>query len=178
MEGTYHSDTLNQYKAIIMKMLYLLIFFILLSSIVNAQPDTKTTGNKTIYGEIGGPGLLFSANFDTRFTRKPTGLGLRVGLGYAPGIPGSVISVPMGLNFLAGKNKHFFEAEGGVSFYHLFESQGDWYSTDPSSVWGKYLYVGYRYKSQDGFTARMGFCPLFVEGGIEPWMGISIGHSF
>jgi hypothetical protein len=162
-----------------MKTLYSLIVLVLLSTIVNAQPDTKTTGNKTLYGEIGGPSGLISANFDTRFTRKPTGLGLRVGLGFAPAFDGPVMSVPMGLNFLAGKNKHFFEAEGGISFYYLFvNGADDPYNTDPSSEWAQYLYVGYRYKSQDGFTARIGFCPVFAEGGSVPWVGLSIGHSF
>jgi hypothetical protein len=162
-----------------MKTTYSLIFFVLLSTLVNAQQDIKTTTNKTVYGEIGGPGILFSANFDTRFTRKPTGLGLRIGLGYAPAWSSSAVTVPMGINFLAGKNKHYFEAEGGASFIHMFENQkDDLYSTDPQSEWIKYIYVGYRYKSHDGFTARIGFCPLFGEGEVQPWMSISVGCSF
>src|SRR4051794_29157325 len=105
-----------------MKTTYLFILFVLIFALAHAQSGIKkeSYNNKTIYGEIGGPAFLISANFDTRFTRKPNGFGLRVGLGYAPYIPGSVLSAPIGVNFLAGKNKNFFEAEGGVSFYHLF----------------------------------------------------------
>jgi hypothetical protein len=157
-----------------MKTAYLFIFFVSLFALAHAQ-----SRNKTIYGELGGPGI-FSVNFDTRLSAKPTGIGLRVGMGYAPGLFSSAIAFPLGVNVLAGKNRHYFEAEGGASFIHMFgsDNKDGWFSTDPASEWIKYVYAGYRYKAPDGFTARIGFCPMFAEGQVEPWMGISVGYSF
>ena len=156
-----------------MKTVYLFIFFV--SLFASAQAQSR---NKTIYGELGGPGG-FSVNFDTRLSAKPTGIGLRVGMGYVPSLFGSVLTVPLGVNVLAGNKRHYFEAEGGVSFVHMFGSNSkDWFSIDPASEWIKYVYAGYRYKAPDGFTARIGFCPMFAEGQAGLGMGISVGYSF
>ena len=46
-----------------------------------------------IDGQILGPGLLFSVNYDTRLKPINNGLGLRVGLGYAVGA-----TIPLSIN--------------------------------------------------------------------------------
>ncbi len=133
--------------------------------------------NKVSYLEIGGPGLL-SANFDTRFRHQPNGLGLRIGFGYATDVFSSGLSIPAGLNYLVGKNRHFFEVEGGVSFIHLFANNDDgWFKENAQSLWIGYAYAGYRYKGPYGFIFRAGFSPLYGGGHIVPWGSISFGHS-
>ena len=46
---------------------------------------TNKVANQSFYAELGGPGILFSANYDTRFKKSPFGLGGRVGLGFVSG---------------------------------------------------------------------------------------------
>ena len=93
-----------------------LFSFILLftSVVVTAQSETTTTskipGRTAFYAELGGPGILFSANIDSRFKSSPFGWGFRAGLGFVTAdeeISGpngieyetrSVITVPAAIN--------------------------------------------------------------------------------
>ena len=66
-----------------------------------------------------GPGGLLSFHFDSRFKRTINGPGYTVGLGAAPyGLlgescnRGGVITIPVGLNYLFGKD-HYFEVGAG-----------------------------------------------------------------
>jgi hypothetical protein len=99
----------------------------------NESSTTKT--DKQFYTEAGGPGILFSANLDSRF--KPysnTGWGFRAGLGFTlvddeqqivqPGgqvnynyRTRSIATVPVGINYLFGKSgsPNMFEVGAGVT---------------------------------------------------------------
>lgn len=78
----------------------LLCFF---SSIAQETTLTTTTNAKTIYAELGGPGLA-SFNFDMRFQQRNDGLGFRVGAGGFKIDDVGVVFVPVGLNYLLGKS--------------------------------------------------------------------------
>ena len=69
-----------------MRKLFLLLmvvsFLINLNQSLVAQEE-KTVANKLFYIELGGPGIIMSANFDSRFkSNERLGLGVRVGIGY------------------------------------------------------------------------------------------------
>src|SRR5690348_8247074 len=70
---------------------------------------------KSVYFELGGPGLA-SINFDTRFSAREDGIGGRVGVGGFSIDGSSAVFIPVGLNYLLGKDgKNYFEIGGGVT---------------------------------------------------------------
>src|SRR5687768_5051746 len=75
----------------------------------------KAQTAKAVYGEFGGNGLVFSANFDTRFSGEK-GIGGRAGVGYAAAGGVSIVTFPLGLNYLIGNAPHYFELGAGVTF--------------------------------------------------------------
>src|SRR6476620_4387586 len=64
--------------------------------------------------EILGPGLGISVIYDTKFSPKNNGLGLRAGLGLAFGI-----TVPLSINYLIGNSnkRSFLELGAGVTVF-------------------------------------------------------------
>ena len=71
---------------------------------------------QALYMELGGTGLVFSANYDTRFSKRVDGLGIRMGLGYSFTPHPSFITVPIALNYLLGRNGNYFEVGAGVTY--------------------------------------------------------------
>ena len=67
-----------------MKTLFLLSLSFACCSLSNAQPGTvsKIPGRTQFYAELGGAGILFSANVDSRFAKSSLGWGGRIGLGF------------------------------------------------------------------------------------------------
>jgi hypothetical protein len=154
------------------KILFCTAFILMGTLLVNAQ-------NKAVYGELGGNGLVFSANYDMRFTKTENGFGFRVGVGFAGGTDVSVFTFPLGLNYLTGKGAHHMEIGIGVTpltaTFDLFEDENAKGSTTfimPT--------LGYRYgKVGKGFVGRIYVGPVIVGGGVFfPWGGISAGIKF
>ena len=136
------------------------------------------TAAKSIFFELGGPGLA-SFNFDTRFAKKEDGLGGRIGVGGFKIEGESLVAVPVGLNYLLGKDeKHYFEIGGGASFisYHseFYDDEGTF-----ETSFG-YLNFGYRVQPKDGgFLFRAAIVPIFNKNGFIPYYaGISFGYKF
>ena len=51
------------------------------------SPDAKTSiGKSSFIAELGGPGIVFSANYDTRFKQRRLGVGGRIGIGFVSGL--------------------------------------------------------------------------------------------
>ncbi len=62
----------------------LLIFFITISISVSAQEnkyESSAERAKSVYIELCGNGIEFSANYDFRFAKKQDGFGARAGIG-------------------------------------------------------------------------------------------------
>jgi hypothetical protein len=79
-------------------------------------PKTYTTKpSSAIYLEGGGNGIIYSINYDRRFTKRLDGLGFRVGAGYFPMGDYNLTVIPLGINHLVGKNGHFVEAGVNVT---------------------------------------------------------------
>mgnify|MGYP003471319697 FL=1 len=154
-----------------MKNLILISCFIAIAdSYISAQSA------KSVYFELGGPGIA-SFNFDTRFSGRDGGLGGRIGAGYSKfvGDGSSVFYLPLGINYLIGKEKHFFEMGAGVTPVFGVED-GD---SVISESFG-HLIFGYRFQSlNDGFTFRAFACPVFNSIDFIPYYGgISAGYKF
>jgi hypothetical protein len=144
------------------------------------------TAAKSIYAELGGPGLI-SFNFDTRFTKKEDGIGGRIGFGgfsfrdFFDDGKTTVIFVPIGLNYLMGKDhKNYFELGAGVT--PVFSSYTGSNSADDetfTSTFGHLLF-GYRLQpANGGFTFRGFISPVFSKDGFLPYYGgISLGYKF
>ena len=71
---------------------------------------------QNVFVEMGGQGLLLTANYDSRFGNRRDGLGGRVGIGYtAVNSDNSATTIPLSLNYLLGKNNKFFEIGLGAT---------------------------------------------------------------
>src|SRR5262245_13870925 len=79
---------------------------------------TFVQGNKSVFLEIFGNGIVFSANYDMRFAKKENGFGFRAGLVFYPAtiFNSSFLTLPIGVNHLAGKGPHHLESGLGVTF--------------------------------------------------------------
>jgi hypothetical protein len=163
-----------------MKKLIVLIGFIFAGEDLFAQA-------KSVFFELGGPGLA-SFNFDTRFTKAENGIGGRVGFGgfslttrdfNNERTRTTVIFIPVGLNYLIGKNtNNYFEVGAGVTpvITNTNSSEGD---GNFSSTFG-HINFGYRLQPQkSGFTFRAFITPVFGNFGFLPYYGgVSFGYKF
>ena len=80
----------------------------------------QSIGKSSFFAELGGPGILFSANYDTRFKQSRLGFGGRIGIGfvsaydeyydpttglYYGGDEETAITFPAQLNYIFGKGR-------------------------------------------------------------------------
>lgn len=154
--------------------LKLLFASLWIANLIYAQENEKVHVDLTskraqsVYGELGGNGILFSANYDVRFTKSQKGFGARVGVGYIA----NILTLPVGINYLAGRSANFFE--GGVGYTYLSDS----YEDHASAI---VLSAGYRYQpASNGFTARVFISPLIdtQTGDFVGFAGVSFGYKF
>ncbi len=160
------------------------------------QKAAENTRARNIYVELGGPGLIYSANFDSRFAKKRDGLGGRIGAGYLNDDEQSIFTLPVGLNYLLGNGKHYFEMGLGATFlayknelsrtYYdqysgssvTFENDNEYYGVNNNGVLGTMTF-GYRLQpTPSGFSFRAQFNTLFGYGNFTPFGGLSLGYTF
>lgn len=146
------------------------------SNLTEKQKNDSSQRAQIVFGEIGGNGLLLSANYDFRFFKSQKGLGMRVGLGFFGGSGGGIVTVPVGLNFLAGKAPNYLEVGAGYT-YATFTGGSDSFFSGSGGVFVPS--IGYRYQPIDkGFVALIFVSPLVslgTGGGWIFWGGIGIG---
>ena len=162
-----------------MKLLFSLLFASLIFCCSAFSQEKQTSPRaSSVYGEFLGNGLIFSANYDFRFAKKQNGLGMRLGLGFFGGSGGGLITVPVGLNYLAGKGPNYFEA--GLGYTYASFTDTDEFGTGTGSL--LVPTVGYRFQPlANGFTGRVFIGPLIgigAEGGWLMWGGLSVGYKF
>ena len=156
----------------------LLVCFLFLKSAVAQNENEEPKRAQSVYGEIGGNGLLFSANYDFRFQKSDKGFGMRAGLGFFGGSGGGLLTVPVGLNYLIGKAPSYLELGLGYT-YASFTSSDDFIEGSGSLLVPS---IGYRFQpSKKGFTGRVILSPLIGLGEGGGWVmfgGISAGYKF
>jgi hypothetical protein len=158
-------------KHFMKKTFTLLCFIFAATSAIKAQSAAKT-----VFFELGGPGLA-SINYDMRLNKKEDGLGFRVGVGGFSIDDASVVFIPVGLNYLLGKDgKNYFELGGGITAVTGNDGSND--GTFSTSF--GHLNFGYRLQpANGGFLFRAGIVPLFSKDGFIPYYaGISFGYKF
>ena len=159
------------------KLVFATLSIILLSSSTIAQAPQ-------LYAELGGPGIA-SLNFDSRFSKKESGIGGRVGFGGFAFDGASILFVPLGINYLIGKEgtKNFFELGAGATIVSASDNSGTGTDTENrfNSTFG-HLTLGYRYQPVgNGVTFRVAINPLigFESGTFWPlYGGVSVGYKF
>jgi hypothetical protein len=155
-------------------------FFLLCTGWITSVRAQESKNVTQIYFEYGGASPAYSINVDTRFSETNKGFGARLGVGYQWDGPQRAWSVPMQINYLLGKRKHFFEPAIGLTYYknNLEGSTWGMNSNKGSSVFGT-LSLGYRFQPQiEGISVRGGvagaygsFLPIVV-----PYL--SVGYAF
>ncbi|HVX24875.1 MAG TPA: hypothetical protein VHB70_00935 [Parafilimonas sp.] len=162
-----------------MQKFFITLFFCFSVIIGFCQKENEPTSPaQSVFLEIGGNGLLFSANYDVRFTPHQNGIGGRIGLGFFGGSGGGILTVPIGLNYLAGKAPNFLEAGLGYT-YATFTGQDEFFSGHGGLLFPS---IGYRYQQAgNGLMARIVISPAieFGEGGGWAFFGgIGVGYKF
>lgn len=140
---------------------------------------------QNVFVELGGQGLLLTANYDTRFSKRRDGLGGRIGIGYiAADSDNAATTIPIGLNYLLGKNNKFFEIGLGATFI-ASQSSGSFFFNDDDEVENNSTVIGtmsfsYRVQPVDsGFSFRAGITPIFDGDFFMPYFGgLSLGYTF
>src|SRR5215510_8051185 len=131
----------------------------------------QAQANKSVFLEVGGNGVGFSLNFDSRFTKSEKGFGYRVGIGLVPGVNeypinnSTAVIIPVGLNYLTGKTPNYLEAGIGATYVSakvgVFESD-----KQKAKGVGFIPSLGYRYaKTGKGFQGRLFLSPVIGSGG-------------
>jgi hypothetical protein len=171
---------------------FTILFVLLLAGFVGfAQDKESATPDKSFYAELGGPGILFSANFDTRFKKTPFGLGGRIGLGFVTAedfyIDGdydyrrnTALTVPVQLNYLFGKTNsvHAFEVGFGFTYVSKQLDIFNFYNEKGTNLFGTASFMYRRVPLDGGFSWRIGFTPLVGNGNVQASGGASIGYNF
>ena len=173
-----------------------IVFTCLLFQSYSQDNSEQEKTSKQFYTEMGGAGIMFSANFDTRFSKASNfGLGTRIGIGFTikdqdyydpngnySNSVRTIPTLPFGLNYLFGKNgsAHTFEVGGGATY--LFQKV-EMLNYDSHRKEGYFMgYFTFMYRRQpvnDGFTWRIGFTPLInTAGDIVPFAAAGIGFAF
>ena len=162
----------------------------------SAQTNSEVSNNTgtVFFAELGGPGVLFSANLDKRFKKERLGWGIRGGLGFvsANEFVGnnnnnnyyydrrSILSVPVQVNYLFGKENSPSILEVGVGATYLSKKLEflDFYGNDRTQLLGTASFMYRRQPVNGGFSWRVGFTPLISKGYIQPLGAASIGYAF
>ncbi len=159
----------------------------------NTQSNvSKVPGQTSFYAELGGPGILFSANIDRRFKPSALGWGFRAGVGFVTADeskivngsyeynPASVITVPVQLNYIFGKtdSPHTFEVGAGATYAGKKLDIMNFYDDKQSNFFGTFSFMYRRQPINGGFSWRIGFVPLVAKGYIQPSGAVSVGYNF
>ena len=168
--------------------------FLTLNQSLSAQDEN--IANKGFYTELGGPGLIMSANFDARF--KPgerLGFGYRLGAGfcvhdfaddinewgYRENVTRTYYSIPVGFNYLFGKRNSsaIFEVGGGVTFLTRKVSLFYYDVEKPGNLIGFATFMYRRMPVNGGFMFRIGFTPVIgTSGDLFPMGAVGFGYAF
>ena len=157
----------------------------------NPVPATTALSHNSIYLELLGPGLLYSLNYEYRFTEH---ISARAGLSVwsIDSLDLLVLQIkkfsyksfPLMVNYMTGSRASHLEAGVGIMplfvrgdfsvFYFLGESENN----RVTAILG-IATIGYRYQRREsGFIFRADATPVFNRSGIYVGFGLSLGYGF
>lgn len=161
----------------------LISFSFLVASAQERNPSTYEPGKRAqgAFVELLGPGLTYSFNYDTRFQNTLNGLGGRAGISYLAVEGNSVLTVPLMINYLLGKEGRYFEMGVGGTYmgFTANKDNEEILFIDGSGVTGTMTF-GYRSQpTNGGFMFRAGISPIFNKNNFIPYYGyLSLGYAF
>ncbi|HMZ46584.1 MAG TPA: hypothetical protein PKG56_04200, partial [Chitinophagaceae bacterium] len=149
---------------------------------------------QVVFAELGGNSLIWTINYDRRFSKRLDGWGFKIGAGYFPLGGSNLFVAPVGINILTGAKGHFLETGFNISFVSAKNKNK---TTPKPSLFGQidfsrnqtYLVygvpVGYRWHKTDkpGVSFRAGVEPLIGKRIDDKFVfaltgHLSIGYSF
>jgi hypothetical protein len=138
------------------------------------QARAPELARDAVYFELLGNGLLYSINYDHRFTDV---ISVRAGM-----MVMGVVASPVTVNALLGGGSHRLELGAGALLLsapgELAEETEDEELEDLRAVTATAT-VGYRFQPErGGLVFRAGFTPILVNGAGLPWFGMSVGYAF
>jgi len=157
--------------------------------------QTEFVAGKLFYTELGGPGVIMSANFDSRFNSNTRlGLGYRLGAGFGIGefnhssgsfyndqVRRTYYSFPVGLNYILGKPHRtpVFEVGAAVTYLTREVSLFNYDVEKPGHVIGCITFMFRLMPVNGGFSFRVGFTPVIgTAGDLFPMGAIGFGYAF
>jgi hypothetical protein len=182
-----------------MRKLLLLLFVALACMKGKAQEKSNAgaPGQTSFYAEVGGPGILFSANIDHRFHPSSLGSGMRIGVGFVTtwedsydtsynnyysytGKQYSVATFPIQFNYVFGKENspHTFEVGVGATLLSRRIDAFNSYGGESTFIYETFSFMYRRQPKNGGFSWRIGFTPLLANGYIQPSGAASLGYNF
>jgi hypothetical protein len=181
-------------KAFILKAIFLLVLitshFCLKAQ--NLEEDTVKKDStitpaskpRSVYLELGGPGLALTVNYDTRLKDTRDGWGYRVGIGYYNTGANWIATIPLQVNYLYPINKNggnsFLEFGAGTTFVRSQGSEnGTTFQFDDDTGFIATGTIGYRFQQENGgINFRVEFTPIVSDYGFTPAGGVSVGYTF
>lgn len=159
------------------------------------ETNKKIEGQTSFFVEGGGPGIMFSANYDKRFHQSNLGVGGRIGIGFVttyddrydssgPYYYGSrqrsIITFPVQVNYIFGKpnSPHTFEVGGGFTLLSKKTDLFNYYNREKTNLFGTLSFMYRRQPLNGGFSWRIGFTPLITNQYVQPSGGVSLGYNF
>ncbi len=155
------------------------------SVLAHAQEDvTGPTefARNSIFVELGGNGVLYSLNYDRKFTDHVSG---RVGgMGFSVESNNgadrvSLLLFPTMINYLIGSGNSRLELGAGLLWGIAEGELEDYGSFNGLGLAGVTSTIGYRLQPETGgFNFRVGLTPYFSDGTFQFWGGLGLGFGF
>lgn len=158
----------------------------------SAEAREKTTSSaprNATYFEVGGPGILYSLNYE-RFILPQFSVRAGVSLfGLHENTTGDtlgVFAVPITGQYLVGKGSHHLELGMGILTGVMWSDLNSYQKTESFGLIAATATIGYRYQPpRQGFLFRVALTPLYGGSRFEPlglpvtpWGSISAGYAF
>jgi len=176
-------------------LLFVAIAGLFLAFNLSLQAQETPVAGKLFHTELGGPGVIMSANFDSRFNSKERlGFGYRIGAGFGVKTFGgfydleygyrfrrTYYSFPAGLNYVFGKPNRAstFEVGAVVSFLTRKVSLYNLDVYKPGNVIGCITFMYRIMPVNGGFAFRVGFTPIIgTSGDLVPMGAVGFGYAF
>jgi len=182
--------------------LAVMIAFLSMTNNQSISAQEEVASGKQFYSELGGSGVLFSINFDSRFVPKSRlGFGGRIGAGFCiknirervdyydngslyveqERITKTVYTIPVGINYVFGMPTSTNTLELGASATFLTRKVSLFYWDEPKqgNFVGHFTFMYRITPINEGFTFRIGFTPVLgTSGDLIPMGAVGFGYAF
>lgn len=145
-------------------------------------PSDISERAQNVFFELGGQGLQYSVNYDTRFSDRRNGFGGRAGIGFFTLKGKKIANIPLSLNYLLGKGRHFAEFGIGTSVLlsNSSENPAPGYFPPAKSIVYYTTNMSYRFQPiHKGLFLQTGVGPVFnTDFELVFYFGVGIGYTF